>query len=228
MAYPSSSVSPARTSTLGSQRRCLPHLTEHTKSSAPDPRGKGHLVSSHDCLLCTAPSLTWRLPLLPPKKAQTFFCGLLVSFLTPLSWPDCGGVLSLQVHGVREQWLLTQPALPGPRPSFLGSQGFQLFFTEVRGGRRKRAGKQPPPRHTQAPDSRNFTHRPRGRCWTWPAGLWSWSEPQAHPALFPSCLGLEVNKQNFSRLASHCLFLKGAKREVSGTASPTRAILCGR
>lgn len=80
------------------------------------------------------PSLTWRLPLLPPKKAQTFFYGLLVSFLTPLSWPDCGGVLSLQVHGVREQWLLTQPALPGPRPSFLCSQGFQLFFTEVRRG----------------------------------------------------------------------------------------------
>ena len=109
-------------------------LTEHTKSSAPGPRGKGLLVSSHDCLLCTAPSLTWRLPLLPPEKAQTFFWGLLVSFLTPLSWPDCGGVLSLQVHGVREQWLLAQPALPGPRPSFLRSQGFQLFFTEVREG----------------------------------------------------------------------------------------------
>lgn len=113
-----------------------------------------------------------------------------------------------------------RPACPSRTTAiFLALTRLPALLHRGEGGRRKGAGKQPPPRHIQAPDSRNFTHRPRGRCWTWRAGLWSWSEPQAHPALFPSCLGLEVNKQLFSACISLFIFKRSKKGSV-GNSTP--------
>lgn len=167
--------------------------------------------------------LTWSLPAtvfspqplpdLTPSKSSDFLLGLSVSLLTP--WSCLTVLVALQVLGSESAMSKAPSPSPPPGPLPWSSCSVSVSSALCRGEAARREGEESGPTlHAHAPASRTFPDGPRGSCRACAAGLRSGPEPQA-PALVPSRLGPEARKQNGPRLAFSCLFLKGAKREVS-------------